>query len=75
MSWTYYRQSHPSGGWSLFREQAGQPSEIFHRQNGWTPDPELQFRKMKGDVDEDDIVSEAKARELIASLPHPPPEA
>ena len=74
MSWTYYRQGARNGVWMLFREQAGQPSEVFHRQKGWTPDPELQFRKMKGEVDETDIISEAKANDLIASLPQPPPE-
>ena len=66
--WTYYKQVYPNGVWLLFRENAARQQEIFHRQKGWRPDNELSLRRQQGDVDEDDVISEAEALALIAAL-------
>ena len=71
MSWTYYRQVYPNGVWLLFREAEDRLSELFNREDGWVQDPELEFRKMHGEVDSQDIITEAQAQALIDSLPKP----
>ena len=69
--WSYYKQQHASGNWSLFREDEQRRQQIYHRQKGWRDDNELFVRCSKGEVDEDDRISELEALGLIRSLPAP----
>src|SRR5689334_18681776 len=66
--WTYYKQDFPNGVWSLFREDEQHRQEIFHRKKGWQPSDELFERKAAGDVDRDDVISEAEADALVRSI-------
>lgn len=68
MSWTFYRQDHPNGAWTLFREDERGHQEIFHRQRGWQPCDELWQRRAKGQVDSADRISEAEAEALLETL-------
>jgi hypothetical protein len=66
--WTYYKQDFPNGVWSLFREDDRRNQEIFHRKNGWQASDELSERRAAGEIDRDDIISEAEAEVLIRAL-------
>jgi hypothetical protein len=69
--WTYYKQSYPSGDWTLFRESDDLDEEIFNWMQGWLPTRELSLRRMRGDIDSSDRVSGADAQALVASVPIP----
>lgn len=66
--WTYYKQDHGNGAWSLFREDE-RAEESFNRRNGWQPTDQLLVRRSKGDIDRSDIITEAEAEALIQALP------
>jgi hypothetical protein len=66
--WTYYKQSYANGVWSLFREDGPSTQQVFHRKKGWQDSDELFWRMNKGDIDQNDVVTEAEANALIRSL-------
>ena len=68
MPWTYYKEARHNGVWSLYREDDQRHQEIFHRQHGWQPSDQLSVRRHAGEVDADDMISEAQAEVLIRSL-------
>lgn len=66
--WIYYKQSYPSGDWTLFREDEDLEEEIFNWKLGWMPTQELGLRRMRGDVDSSDEITDAEAQTLVASV-------
>ena len=75
MTWTYYRQDHPNGIWTLFRSMPGHFDEIYRRGDGWYKTEALFDRQHKGDVTDSDIIPETEAEALIAGLPADPVRA
>ena len=69
MTWTYYREGHPNGDWTLFRSMPGRFDEIYRYYDGWHPTETLFDSQHNGDITESDIISEAEAEAIIASLP------
>jgi hypothetical protein len=66
--WRYYKQSYPGGDWTLFREGENREEEIFNWKLGWMSTQELGLRRMRGDVDSSDEISDAEAQALVASV-------
>jgi len=78
-SWVYYLDRSASGVWMLYRamEDLSDPErrnreqgQVYHRSNGWTDDDDFIMQMNRtGFVSREDVISEAEANELIASLP------
>jgi len=67
--WRYYKQSYPSGDWTLFRENEDSEEEILNWKLGWMPTQELSLRRMRGEVDSSDEITDAEGQALVASVP------
>lgn len=61
----YFKETHPDGSWSLFREASHGTEEIFHRRDGWRPTTLLSERRSRGEVDESDRVTETEVAALL----------
>lgn len=73
MTWTYYLQDYGEGAWILFREAPDREDESYRRGDGWHPTHLLYERLNKGDIDDENIVTEAEADALVATFPPAPP--
>jgi hypothetical protein len=65
--WRYYKQTYASGDWTLFRENED-AEQILNRSLGWIGTQELGLRRMKGDIDLSDEISDAEAQALVQSV-------
>lgn len=70
--WTYYKQTYVNGVWLLFRRNDTRYQEAYRFKEGWAKSNELFLRESKGDIDENDRISEADAFGLIRSIGEDP---
>ena len=69
IEWTYYLDDYGGdGAWILFRSASGRADEIYRRGDTWHPTKLLFERRHKGDISSSDIITEAEADALVASL-------